>query len=134
MIHVFKQDLLFVRMDDGEDFYENLLKVLKEYKIESGIILSGIGMLRNFEIGWFNGEVYEKEFVRFPCELLALNGNISIKNSEFFPHIHAVFSDPNKKAFGGHLFSGIVNNTVEMFIKKIEQFKLIREDKLSFTA
>lgn len=132
MIEAFKQGLLFVRMDDGENFYDNLLKTLKKHEIESGIILSGIGMLRRFEIGWFNGEVYEKEFVKFPCELLSLSGNISLKDSEVFPHIHATLSDPNKKAFGGHLFSAIVNNTVEMFIMKVDEFRLIRKDRLSF--
>ncbi|MDI3472700.1 MAG: uncharacterized protein PWQ20_1054 [Thermotogaceae bacterium] len=133
MIHKFKDGILFIRMDDGEDFFEKLLEVLKEHSISSAVILSGIGMLRNFEIGWFSGEKYEKEFVKFPSELLSMSGNISLKDSDIFPHIHVVLSDPNKKAFGGHLFSGTVNNTVEMFIMNLENLKLIREDRLKFT-
>lgn len=133
MIYTFKEDILFLRMDDGEDFFENLLEALRRYEINSAVILSGIGMLRNFEIGWFNGEKYEKEFIKFPSELLSVSGNISLKNSKIFPHIHVTLSDPNKKAFGGHLFSGTVNNTVEMFIMNLKQFKLLREDKLNFS-
>ncbi len=126
-------DVLFVRMDDGEDFYETLYGVLKEIGWDSGVVLNAIGMLRDFEIGWFNvqkGE-YEKEFVSTPHELVSVQGNVSNKDGQPFAHLHVSLAGPARNLVGGHLFAATVCNTVEMFIKKLD-IKLFRAEGEKF--
>ena len=133
MFDIHENGLIFVRMDDGEDFYEKLYEVLDKYSVESGVILGGIGMLRDFTIGWFNGKEYEKEKISTPHELVSTSGNISVlENGEIFAHIHAALASPDKKLVGGHLFGGTVNNTVELFIYVLEDVQLKRIQKGSF--
>ena len=120
-------DILFLRMDDGEDFYEILGKVLKETGWKSAVVLSAIGMLKDFEIGWFNvqkGE-YEREVVSIPHELVSVQGNVSDRDGEPFAHLHVSLAGPSRGVIGGHLFGATVCNTVEMFLRKIEM-KLFR--------
>ncbi|QTA37761.1 DUF296 domain-containing protein [Thermosipho ferrireducens] len=78
-------------------------------------------MMREFNLGWFNVNTkeYEKDFFKEPYELLTMSGNISLKDNGIFPHIHVSFSGYDKKVIGGHLFSGTVCNTVELFIEKL---------------
>ncbi|WP_228288152.1 DNA-binding protein [Thermosipho ferrireducens] len=40
MVYTFKDNILFVRFDDGEDFFETLVKVLKEVDLKSGVVMS----------------------------------------------------------------------------------------------
>ena len=47
-----------LKLDHGEDFYECLNKAIVDFNIKSGYVLMGIGMLRDFEIGFFDGEKY----------------------------------------------------------------------------
>ena len=125
--------MLFLRIDNNEDFFDILLKVSEKENITSAIILSGIGMLKDFEIGYFNIEKkqYEIAFFEVPYELLSLTGNISLKDDKIFPHLHVALAGSDKNVIGGHLFKARVCNTVELFIKII-QFELIREKREFF--
>lgn len=120
------ENLIFARFDGGDDFYESLYSVIEKYSIDTGVIISGMGMLKNFEIGWFNGKEYEKTKVETPHELVAMTGNIEKKEGKPFAHIHVALASPEKKLVGGHLFGATVNVTNEIFIYKITGFKLER--------
>ncbi|AKI98018.1 PPC domain-containing DNA-binding protein [Kosmotoga pacifica] len=128
MIYRETDDILFVRLDNHEDFYESLQKVLVDTGTKSGIVINGIGMLRDFELGWFNIQCtrYEKKRYSMPHELLSLQGNIALKNGEIFIHLHASLAGPSNEAFGGHLFGGAVCNTAEIFILKTPGLSLKR--------
>ncbi len=121
---IYKKDgsVLLTRLDHGEDFYETLYAALKENQVSSGVFLSGIGMLKDFEIGWFNmgTKRYEKESYADAYELLSLCGNLSIKDDELFAHFHASLSGKDHHVIGGHLFGGTVCNTVECFFMPFE--------------
>lgn len=136
MIYREDEKILFVRMDDGENFVEELEKILFKAEVTSGIIVNGIGMLRDFEIGWFNVErkVYEKERISVPHELVSTSGNISLLKDKPFAHMHVSLAGPSRTLCGGHLFSGIVCNTVELFILKAPALKLKRAPSLGFKA
>ena len=124
---------IFLRMDHGEDFHETLKSVLKETGTKSAIILGGIGMLMDFEIGWFNVEKgeYENESVSVPHELLSVQGNVSEMDGEPFAHVHVSLAGPSRSVVGGHLFRATVCNTVEMFLEILEM-KLYREEGEKF--
>ena len=46
-------NFVVLKLDDGEELFECLEKAITEFDIRSGMIISGIGMLANFEIGFF---------------------------------------------------------------------------------
>ncbi len=114
-------DLIFIRMDDGENFYNVLNGVLKELGVKSAVVLNGIGMLKDFEIGWFNVEKgqYERERISVPHELVSTSGNVSDRDGEAFAHLHVSLAGPSRSVVGGHLFEATVCNTVEMFLMRL---------------
>ncbi len=121
--------ILGVRLQDGEDLMDSMKTVCKNYKIESGIVLSGIGMLREVEVSYWDGKEYLTELVKEPVELVSLQGNISTTENDGDPiiHIHVALGTKDHKMIGGHLSGGKVNSTGEVFIQKLENILLIRK-------
>jgi len=122
-------NLIVFRFEDGKDIIESLKRVTKEHKIQSGIILNGIGMLRNFEISFYSREKASYVTNKFnePVELLSLSGNISLRNNETFFHLHVALAKENQNALGGHLKKATVHNTLEGAIVKFSEIKLTRD-------
>ena len=56
-----ESNIVIVKLDDGEDFFESIERIVKECDISSGMVLSGIGQLKNFELGYFDGKKYVKK-------------------------------------------------------------------------
>lgn len=124
--------LIFVVMEKGETIKDNFEKlILKEKVLESGIILSSTGMVKDVEIayGSYDGKnvSYKKEILSGPFELLSMSG-LLINNENYPFHIHINLGDKDLKSFGGHLFDGIVHTFVEMVILE-SNIKLDRELK-----
>jgi len=109
-----KGQIAALRFDDGDDFLPLFKHTLQDQGIHSAVILSGIGMLRDFIIGWHGPEGYEKHQYKDAHELLLLSGTVNITpDGSVFVHPHATLSEQNLTARGGHLFAGTVNNTLE---------------------
>lgn len=112
-----KDNLLFIRLFKDEDVYDSLKQALKKHNVKTGVFLSGIGQLSEFELGFFKEKGdYREEKITVPHELLSLSGNVS---KEDF-HLHAVLSGKDKIAIGGHFISGIVSVTAEIIILKTD--------------
>lgn len=109
-----------VRVDRGEEMMEVLRAVAKEKRIEAGRV-TGIGALRDAELGYF--DVDRKEYLRSVApgsrELLSLTGNIGLRDGDPVPHIHVILGDGEMHCTGGHLFSGVVSVTGEIFIDRL---------------
>ena len=122
-------NLIVFRFEDGKDVIESLKRVAKEHNVNSGIIINGIGMLRNFEISFYSREKADYVTHKFnePAELLSLSGNISLHNDEIFFHLHVALAKENQNAFGGHLKEATVHNTLEGAIVKLSEMKLTRD-------
>lgn len=128
--------LVFMRFDDGDNFVDILGVKLKENNLNSGMVINGVGMLKKVTLGWFNVDTsgYEHTTYSDPHEVLSLSGNISLKDGIPFAHIHAALAGRDNRVIGGHLFSGIVCNTIELFIHEIKSIELIRLDGDTFRA
>ena len=124
-------NLIVFRFEDGKDVIESLKRVAKGHQIQSGVILSGIGMLRDFEISFYSREKvgYVTNKFNEPVELLSFSGNISIRNSETFFHLHVALAKEEKSAIGGHLKKAMVHNTLEGVIVKFSKIKLTRDSE-----
>jgi len=107
---------------DGED----LLGELRGFSADSAVVVCGIGMLREIELGYWNGEVYEKHRFDAPVELVCLQGTIARFGDERVVHVHACVGKPDGSALAGHLFAGTVHNTAEIALNLAEGIILER--------
>lgn len=127
MMSDMENNFIVAKLNDGENLFDSLKRLTREYNIRSGTILSGIGMLRNFEIGFFNGERYIKEKIRQPYELIALHGSIATVNNKPSIHIHCGLAGPDHRLIGGHLFRAKVAVLNEITILKFDDMGLTRK-------
>ena len=45
--------LIFIRLFPGEDIYHELEEVCQKHKVKTAVVLSGVGQLKQFELGYF---------------------------------------------------------------------------------
>ena len=110
-------NLIFIRLFTDEDLCDELKQVCQQYKVKSVVVLSGIGQMKNFELGYFKEKGdYTPQMFRSVYELLSLSGNISNQEGEYYFHIHAILGDEKKKVVGGHLLRGKVESTSEIVL------------------
>lgn len=107
-------NLITSKLEKDDDVFESIEKLIDQYGIKGGIIVSGIGMLKNFEIGYWNGREYEKKFIEKNHELVAMHGSISENDPKI--HIHVGLAGPDHMLTGGHLISGKADPMVELTI------------------
>src|SRR5215216_3783148 len=117
--------MIFDRRSDGrywlvlekeEKIHETLTQFVAEQKIQGGFI-TGIGALKNVEIGFYDLEnkTYLREtFAEGDYELISLNGNITLKEEMPYIHSHVILGKRDFSTFGGHLFEAIVAVTAEI--------------------
>jgi predicted DNA-binding protein with PD1-like motif len=115
MVSLERDGLWFLRIDKDECLFSSLEQWAAENKIPGGH-LSGIGALKDVELGFYHLEQKHYDRKMFPkeAELLSLEGNLSLLEGKPFFHIHTVLGDENFNAFGGHLFSAKVAVTCEI--------------------
>lgn len=131
--------VIALRLPPGADVHATLVEVARREKIASGLILSGLGSLRQVILR--NVRLFPRGFPiqdrhriyapkTEPMELLALSGNISRRDGEVHVHVHAVVSSGLEEglAYGGHLLEGcLVFSTVEIVLCSIRGMTMIRE-------
>lgn len=98
---------------------ENIFQKLEEFALKEGVTsghLSGIGALKDVELGFYHLDKMEYEKKKFTedYELLSLEGNLSHKDGQHYFHIHATLGDSTFNAFGGHVFDATVAVTCEL--------------------
>lgn len=121
-----EKDHIIVKLDDGEDVFEAFGAVMEKHDIDSALILSGIGMLREFEIGYYNGKNYIIERFVDPMELLSMHGSIA-KGKQNRIHIHVSLANNEHKVFGGHLMRAKVCMLNEILLLRMNKVVLSRK-------
>ncbi|WP_297218171.1 PPC domain-containing DNA-binding protein [Thermoplasma sp.] len=121
-----KQEGTFIvaRFDKNTSFFEDLDEVCRKYDVKGGTVVWAIGMLRDFEIGYWNGQDYDKETFRERLEIVSLHGSIAQNEPRY--HIHASGARSNHMIVGGHLFSAVVDPLIEIQIMKVEKAEMMR--------
>ncbi|MEE9600779.1 MAG: PPC domain-containing DNA-binding protein [Thermoplasmata archaeon] len=123
-----EQGRIVVKMRSDEDFLPSLVGVLEEEGFASGLVLSGIGALKDFELGWF--DIQERRYVRSRYEssheLLSLQGTVTLESDPPL-HVHCSLADVRQKVVGGHLFGGTVSVLAEVAVQVLSEIRLTRE-------
>lgn len=114
-----KDNIIFIRLFTDEDLHKKLKEACKLYNVKTAVVLSGLGQLKKFRLGYFKEKNnYTPEKFDDPHELLSLTGNICQHNDDYELHLHAVLGDEKKSIIGGHLIEGKVEITNEIVILK----------------
>ena len=109
--------LVFVRHHPNEDLFENLRRVCAECDLKVGIVVSGIGMLKQAELNYYvESGRYSPILLPEPLELVSLTGSIIHQDGECHVHVHAVLGRESKETIAGHLSRAKVNVTSEIVI------------------
>lgn len=92
-----------LRLADGDDLFASLTGFAREEKVTAAAVLSGIGMLRSSEVGYWNGREYEWTTVSEPHELVGLHGSIAVVEGAPSIHLHVALAGKDHRVVGGHL-------------------------------
>jgi len=102
--------VVVMRLTYGSDVLEGLTRAVREERIESAVILTGIGSLTSYHVHSVGRVELPNTNVFFtgegPYDLTAVNGYVVGGRV----HAHVTFSD-DKKALGGHLEPGTTTYT-----------------------
>ncbi len=114
-----------LRLDDGEDIVESILKSARDSR-STMLICTGLGMITDFELGYFEKGEYITRACPEPHELLSIQGVIS-GYGEHRVHIHVSVADREHRAFGGHLLRGKAWMSNEIGILRLDGVRSTRE-------
>lgn len=125
MISDIEGNYLIIKLEKGDNIEDSIIDVLDDYGIYSGLVVFGIGMTRDLEIGYWNGTEYEKEKLPIPGEVVSFHGSISSNEPRLHIHVAVALNDHSIK--GGHFFSGTADPLMEIHILRLEEIVLRRE-------
>ena len=105
----------------GELVIENLTRHCKDKGIQNAV-LAGLGAVSYIKCGYYdlgNREYHFKEYNGL-FEVVSVSGNVILKDGQPFVHMHALFTNENNHAFGGHIEEMKVGVTLEVHVQKFE--------------
>src|SRR2546427_12386884 len=96
---------ILLKLSDGEDLVASVEAAARKHNVDSGAVLWGIGMIQDFEIGFFGPNGYQKSAFRERHELLALHGSIAMRG---YPKLHLPVAAGRRDhaVIGGRLLHG----------------------------
>ncbi|HSA07205.1 MAG TPA: DNA-binding protein [Candidatus Gastranaerophilales bacterium] len=112
----------------------DLLEQINSFCIENNIkcgMANIIGAVKQAKIGYYSQykqsyKTLEGENLTGGLEIVSCTGNISIKDSKSFAHLHIILSNSEGIAFGGHLMPGTIVYAGEFIIQEFKGPDLVR--------
>ncbi len=110
-------DIVVVKMVMEEDLFSGLEKACREHGLRSAAVAGGIGVLRDFELGYYHLEEkrYSRETFKEDHELLSLQGSVAMMADPTL-HLHTSVAGPDLGVRGGHLFRATVGASAEIYL------------------
>jgi uncharacterized protein len=106
-----------LRLDDGQDLFETLQEVARKEDLRAAAVVSGIGMLRQATLGYWDGSQYRPHELKEPHELIALHGSIARADGGPSIHLHAAASGPDHRLVGGHVIRAQIGVLAEIVLE-----------------
>jgi predicted DNA-binding protein with PD1-like motif len=108
---------IFVRLEKGDEVHSSLVAIAEREQIFAGW-LSGIGAASEVELGYYDLERkdYGRVRVEGEVEVASVSGSVGLVDGKPFVHLHAVVSDRQCLARGGHLFHAVTTATLEFLL------------------
>jgi predicted DNA-binding protein with PD1-like motif len=112
------------RLAKGDDLLAALTNICQEMGITLGEV-KAIGAVSKARVGYYHQDSRQYEWLDLDrhLEVLALEGNISLKDGKPFVHGHVTLGDGEGRAFGGHLAEGSIVFALEFVIQELKADK-----------
>jgi hypothetical protein len=109
------------RLVKGDDLLVALTKICQDLGITLGEI-KAIGAVSKARVGYYHQDNRQYEWLDLErhLEILALEGNISLKDGKPFVHAHVILGDGEGRAYGGHLADGTIVFAAEFVIQELK--------------
>lgn len=106
-----------IKIEQHEAVLQTLTDFCKQERIKNARF-TGIGAVENVTCGYYALDEKKYYFTEYNelVEVVSMTGNTMIKEGEPFLHVHAVFTDTNNQAFGGHVKEMTVGVVLEVFL------------------
>jgi hypothetical protein len=116
-------DAFIVRLATGEEIHTALKELARAERIDAASV-EGIGAVYEAVLGYFDREAreYLRRTIPEEMEIVSLSGNLTIKESEPFAHLHVVLGGRSYEAVAGHLFEGRTGATCEIVVRPLAGF------------
>jgi len=113
---------VFVRLEMGDAAHASLTSLMEKEGIRGGF-LSALGALRDVELGYYDlqRKDYDRRAFEEEVEIASAHGTLSVLDGKPHVHLHAVVSDRECRAFGGHVFRATAAATVEVLLHVSEE-------------
>lgn len=126
------EDYLLLKLEHGENIVKSIEEMIEDEK-ETLLVVVGIGMLTDFELGYFDREQrkYVVKSFNEPHELTALQGSV-VREGNPRMHLHTVVADREQHVAGGHLLKGFAwmsNEIGFLRLKGIDSRRWMDKDK-----
>ncbi len=116
MEYIRKNDVIYLRLEKGEEIISSLCELSEKENISSASV-TGIGATDDVTVGVFltKTKQYKQNTYNSDFEITSLTGTITRKDLLPYIHIHCSFANL-KECFGGHLNRAVVSATAEIVI------------------
>ncbi len=104
-----------LRLDQGQDLFPALSTFARDHSIRAAVVVSGVGMLKDAVIGYWNGSEYVQKTLPEPHEVVGLHGSLAEAEGPSV-HLHVALAAPDHTLVGGHLMRGTVWILNEIFV------------------
>ncbi len=120
-LNVTEAQKIMGRLAKGDDLLAALTKICQELGITLGEV-KAIGAVSQARIGYYHQDTRQYEWLDLAkhLEILALEGNISLKDGKPFVHAHVMLADGEGRAYGGHLAEGTMVFATEFVIQELK--------------
>lgn len=125
-----------LRLRPGTDLMEGIRAFCVEHAVQAGAVTTLLGSLRQMRYVYPVPDPAARAGLRYcdpivldgPIELLGGAGTIGVMKAdgEAAVHLHAAFTDPEGRVFGGHVLGGAVAVTAEITIDALGGVALTR--------
>ena len=108
---------IVIRINKGEEIISELKKVCEKENVQLASI-TAIGALDKLSIGIRDSrqKIYVNHEFSGEYELIALIGNVTVMDGNFYAHLHMSAADLQGDVIGGHLHEARVSATCEIFM------------------
>lgn len=110
-------DRLQVRLESGDRVIESLTRLAAKEGIGYAA-LNGLGAVRRASLAYYDVEAHEYETheIEEQLEVTSLIGNVSLKESRAFLHVHVNLGRRDLSVIGGHLMEATAHSTLEVWL------------------
>jgi len=116
-----------LQLKENTNIFEELEKLAKEQGITYGLIVSGFGKIKKFDlVATTPGKGINRTFFEKAFEVNAMSGKISIDSrGKFSAYLRISATSTGFTPMGGQLMGGVAAEKLEIGIRKIDTKKII---------